>query len=637
MNRRIAVFASGWDSASLAEYLEAFCKVTVDNSIDTFLFLAYPPHLNAKEYTMGELAIFGLPDLTTFDGALIFANGLEYDSISDIISEKCLEANIPVLFQGREPGNCYSISVDNNAGIRSICEHLINVHNSKTFVYFAGTKDNVDSNIRLNAVGDALAEHSIAMYDDDVYYTDFDNNIAYRKTTELCQKNMIPDVIICVNDSIAMSVCIALEDAGYNVPDDVIVTGFDYIHEGQVFYPSITTINQHFPALGENGAKTLINILEGGFCPKKAELKCSLILGESCGCGNSAHQDHLRRLAGREAFAERNAANFFDQKMTAVNNSVTKCQSYEELISFIPQRITEDHRFEGDTFHLLMDPMFSSSILNNATMMLEGSYSDEFDVWFSMKNAKVADEKVCKRSILIPAYTGEDDPHLYIFIPLHEGKYTQGYAVFTDRIDYIRQKFLNRYQTRLSSALSYFRQNMSMSYLNKELTMLSMRDPLTHVKNRNAWLARKEELETEVAKNPKYEFAIIMFDVNGLKTVNDTYGHAVGDMYIKNCCHAICDTFKFSSVYRVGGDEFITILTGRDYEHRRKLLNAFRKLMDPSAFPEDAKPEERISVASGLAVYNTKDPDETIADTMKRADEAMYRNKKLMKETPAQT
>ena len=59
--------------------------------------------------------------------------------------------------------------------------------------------------------------------------------------------------------------------------------------------------------------------------------------------------------------------------------------------------------------------------------------------------------------------------------------------------------------------------------------------------------------------------------------------------------------------------------------------------MDPSAFPEDAKPEERISVASGLAVYNTKDPDETIADTMKRADEAMYRNKKLMKETSAQT
>jgi GGDEF domain-containing protein len=53
-----------------------------------------------------------------------------------------------------------------------------------------------------------------------------------------------------------------------------------------------------------------------------------------------------------------------------------------------------------------------------------------------------------------------------------------------------------------------------------------------------------------------------MFDLNDLKHINDRYGHERGDEYIVNCCRLICQVFKHSPVFRIGGDEFVALLRG---------------------------------------------------------------------------
>ena len=81
------------------------------------------------------------------------------------------------------------------------------------------------------------------------------------------------------------------------------------------------------------------------------------------------------------------------------------------------------------------------------------------------------------------------------------------------------------------------------------------KDSLTGVGNKTAYIKKTNEINEQI-RNGFKDFAVVMIDINGLKAVNDNYGHANGDLYIKGCCHIICEVFKHSPVYRIGGDEF---------------------------------------------------------------------------------
>ncbi|MBR3316575.1 MAG: diguanylate cyclase, partial [Atopobiaceae bacterium] len=76
----------------------------------------------------------------------------------------------------------------------------------------------------------------------------------------------------------------------------------------------------------------------------------------------------------------------------------------------------------------------------------------------------------------------------------------------------------------------------------------------------------------QLAEGTLSEFGLVICDVNGLKIINDTNGHQAGDEYIRQACKMVCDIFSHSPVYRIGGDEFAVILTGRDYKSREVLM-----------------------------------------------------------------
>ena len=120
------------------------------------------------------------------------------------------------------------------------------------------------------------------------------------------------------------------------------------------------------------------------------------------------------------------------------------------------------------------------------------------------------------------------------------------------------------------------------------------------------------------------EFGIIVFDLNGLKDINDSKGHETGDSYILSASNIICNIFKHSPVFRIGGDEFITILEGADYANRKSLLNDFNRQIDFN------KVDGSVVVSSGLATF-LKDQDKSYSDVFRRADKEMYKRKHELK------
>lgn len=161
------------------------------------------------------------------------------------------------------------------------------------------------------------------------------------------------------------------------------------------------------------------------------------------------------------------------------------------------------------------------------------------------------------------------------------------------------------------------------------MTALAKTDALTGAFNRNAYDEEAERLNRQIAEGGA-AFGLAMIDVNYLKHTNDTYGHEQGDASIRNCCCLIRQVFAHSPVYRIGGDEFAVILENEDYRGAYVLSAKFRFQIRKLAGDHRVPQQERFSAAIGYALY---DParDKSVDDVFKRADEAMYADKRKMK------
>ena len=156
-----------------------------------------------------------------------------------------------------------------------------------------------------------------------------------------------------------------------------------------------------------------------------------------------------------------------------------------------------------------------------------------------------------------------------------------------------------------------------------EMNELAHRDSLTGVGSKLAYDQQVAEL-TEEMRRGEARYGIVMIDMNGLKKLNDTYGHERGNDAIRKTCSIICEVFAHSPVYRFGGDEFVVIVKGRDYENIEELVEKFRALAQAS----DGQPWEKVNAAIGYALYDGED---TVEEVFRKADARMYEQKKELK------
>ena len=152
-------------------------------------------------------------------------------------------------------------------------------------------------------------------------------------------------------------------------------------------------------------------------------------------------------------------------------------------------------------------------------------------------------------------------------------------------------------------------------------------DPLTGIKNKHALAQWEEEIDGRIKAGTQEPFAVVVCDINNLKVANDMYGHREGDTCIKDACARICGVYSHSPAFRVGGDEFIVILTGEDYLQRKKLLERV------NAVPRDpSKIRAGETVSAGMADFD-KNRHATLMSVAEEADKAMYERKERLKKS----
>ena len=155
-------------------------------------------------------------------------------------------------------------------------------------------------------------------------------------------------------------------------------------------------------------------------------------------------------------------------------------------------------------------------------------------------------------------------------------------------------------------------------YEKEKYIYTSNTDELTKCLNRRAYDSDMEKLDLSS------EWVYISLDLNGLKQANDTFGHSAGDELI--CAAANCMKFAFASygkIYRIGGDEFVALLTQSVTD-----LESILQVFDSSIQDWHGKYSNSISVSYGV-VKSSEQNFDLIQEISKLADERMYQNKKL--------
>ena len=150
-------------------------------------------------------------------------------------------------------------------------------------------------------------------------------------------------------------------------------------------------------------------------------------------------------------------------------------------------------------------------------------------------------------------------------------------------------------------------------------------DPLTGVYSKHAYIDEEDKIETEIDNKTLTDLAVVVFDLNDLKIINDSFGHEAGDNYLIDSTKLIKSYFKEVPLYRVGGDEFALFLRGEAFAKREEYLSEFNKHIDENVMNKD-----RIIIASGMAVYD-KEIDTSIMQVYTRADRDMYQRKQQIK------
>ena len=158
-------------------------------------------------------------------------------------------------------------------------------------------------------------------------------------------------------------------------------------------------------------------------------------------------------------------------------------------------------------------------------------------------------------------------------------------------------------------------------------------DSLTGCFNRTHYENLKSRLDLQRMRSA--EIALIFIDLNGLKNINDTFGHAKGDMII--CMLACFLKMKFrkgDEIIRLGGDEFLLVCSNHenDAQFAKNLQSKIEEVQEE--FKEQLATAQMPSngFAAGVAVFD-KESDSTLDDLLARADDLMYKNKESMKRT----
>ena len=172
-----------------------------------------------------------------------------------------------------------------------------------------------------------------------------------------------------------------------------------------------------------------------------------------------------------------------------------------------------------------------------------------------------------------------------------------------------------------------------LNFVRKELRLyiedahdMAYTDVLTGCGNRNAYFDILKKIDEKIAGDSA-DFAIAVFDINGLKGANDTFGHEYGDLLITTAADILKNAAGSENLFRIGGDEFVAVIENSTNESMSQVFETVDTLLtEKNLSVRDFREKAELAISKGFSIYN-RVQDSEVSAVFRRADDAMYRNK----------
>lgn len=560
----------------------------------------------------GESVIYKLPDYEMFDGIIILGEILRSDVMREIV-EKAHGYNLPVVNVNNFQEGCYHVSFDDVVGMKEMTLHIIREHNCRDIVFLSGFEGNKESMEREDAYRAALQEEGIPFDPNKVLYGEF-----YLKSVDVVKEYLVnhelPDAFVCANDAMALFVIKYLEDLGYHIPNDVLVTGFDHLQDSDEYRPSITSVERSVFEAGIGAVDLLRELWDGKTPEQERQIPAHLVLQQSCGCVKEMEKDvfEMNRIKSQRITQR----DIFIRNISDMWRDFLMVENMEELIKVVCRHLSF---FEWEQVYLcLCDDIFGRGIDNEHTYM--GYSSSMIQVKYH-KDFAPEFENVFYPNILPPLELNGKERQQCVFIPLYMKERTIGYMWIPLKHHMEQASMLYTFLTTVNSAISDFCLLREKDSLVDKLDSMYVRDALTKLYNRFG-MQRYVDKVLEVARRDEKKVMCIALDLDGLKPINDNYGHAAGDNAIVQVANALRQASERREVCcRSGGDEYLVFGI---VEHENDAQDYIKRVEDYlDHYNEMNNWPYRVACSCGHCVKPAGEV-HSLEDLVTEADQLMY-------------
>ncbi len=606
--------------------MEGILRRAKEQGIDVFVFTCHVNYTEQEVNQKGAYNIMNLPDIASFDGAVLLKNSIQYVPIADELVERILKSGVPAVSIDEYIEGMHNIGVESYAAQRKIVEHLIEDHGIRKINYVTGIVATGEAKDRYQAYVDVLGEHGIPFEQERVYYGNYTAESGREAVLEFLRRDKnLPEAIVFANDGMAIGGISQLEELGYHMPQDVAVTGFDDDEMASYINPALTTINRRQEEIGY----LAVQILEKGETGSSRHfVETELVKRNSCGCAEG------RKYSGEELRRHYVAKDAIMQKVI----DEVKCMALElagleapgELYRRLQKFVA---RSDMESFYLCMCD--ESRIFRSDTLDIDGkidilnvnaNYTDEVSAPVAYENGKFVRYGAFPKKQILPRQAELGEPgDFYIVTPIYYQNGCFGYTVGRNTHFALQSELAYSWNVNIGIALENIRKWKLMQQLVDRLNAMWMYDMLTHIHNRSGFFYYSAQMLEDMKKQKKRAF-IIFIDLDGLKKINDTLGHEYGDACICEMAEVIKECMDKKALFmRYGGDEFVIFgscaVDAEVKEHIQNIKNDMdvRNRRLPRSYT--------IAASIGFSTYQSVEID-NLSGLIEQADKKMYEEKK---------
>lgn len=580
------------------------------------IFSAYGNYGQNERYFEGDQHLWQLPPYEELSGVILALDTMEEKSSRSRILENVRErCHCPVISVREIVEGCNNLLVDNRTCMNGIIRHFVEDHGLTRLCFMTGPESHWDAVERLECFKSQMKEYQLPVGEHQMFFGDFWLNMGEEACDWFLNGQEKPQAIICANDHMAVAVASELIHRGIRIPKDICVSGYDGLIESLSFTPSITTMTVPFFEMGKKAVQIIDEKQEHPEKIANYYFEAEVVPRESCGCLKRSDEIVIkaRRNQYEEAKTERNRGLQFN----FMSIHLSECYSIAEIGDKLEYYIYNIDNFKD----------YMVCFCENLTERKDFStYTETMEMRIGIKDrASMGHIRIpFPRKMLLPPEVTDKNPQMWYFTPLHFQNKCFGYEAVRFQTPEVTGKLYFDWNITLSNKVQDTLVHTEMQRLIGELENMYDRDALTGMYNRRGYEMHGRGL-FERAREKGTPVFLSIIDLDGMKQINDNFGHNEGDYALRTVCKAIQTSCLGENINaRTGGDEFVVIAEGITEEEGVRWMQGIEKYLE--SFNTSGEKEYDIHASYGYVCRVLKDED-SMETYIKESDEMMYKNK----------